>query len=199
MSDWRDSLLAEMRELLNLAAEIWMEVYGASSWDPGDPLPGTWTEPGADAFRAAFRARRLLLVSPSAPAPGAFDRFWAVYPRHVARKEAQKAFESAIGRATADVIIEGARRYAADPNRVDRFTKHPTTWLRGDCWADDPLPQRLDHQRPPQEVTGEAQRALARRNDERRNGEPQRASREELLAGLEKVKGALVKSPRQRD
>jgi hypothetical protein len=33
-------------------------------------------------------------------------------------------------------------RYRDDPNRVQEFTKHPATWLNGDCWLDDPLPPR---------------------------------------------------------
>lgn len=73
-----------------------------------------------------------------------FDRFWSVYPRHVGKGAARKAWPAAIKAAggTAWPIIEGAERFRDDPNRVDQFTPHPTTWLRAERWADDPLPPR---------------------------------------------------------
>jgi hypothetical protein len=40
------------------------------------------------------------------------------------------------------MILAGAKRYAADPNREDEFTAHPSTWLNQDRWLDGPLPQR---------------------------------------------------------
>jgi hypothetical protein len=71
----------------------------------------------------------------------AFARFWAVYPRPAAKFAAEKAFAKAIELASADVIIEGARRYAGERAGQDpKYTKHPATWLRGGCW-DDPAPR----------------------------------------------------------
>ena len=54
---------------------------------------------------------------------------------------------------SADVLLEAAERYAADPNREDAYTKLPATWLNAECWDDGPLPdrgqqiqpQRMDH------------------------------------------------------
>jgi hypothetical protein len=71
-----------------------------------------------------------------------FDAFWAVYPRKVAKEGARKAYAAAVRQVGTEVILEGARRYAADPNRVQQFTKHPTTWLRQGCWDDEPEPMR---------------------------------------------------------
>lgn len=71
-----------------------------------------------------------------------FDQFYATYPRHVGRQEARQAFAVARKRATLDQLLAGAERYRDDPNRLDEFTKHPATWLRGGCWEDDPLPPR---------------------------------------------------------
>ena len=34
-------------------------------------------------------------------------------------------------------------RYADDPNRVEAFTAHPTTWLNAGRWNDEPLPERI--------------------------------------------------------
>lgn len=85
-----------------------------------------------------------------------FARFYAAYPRHTGRKGARSMYERALKHATPEVILAGAVRYAADPNRVDEFTKHPSTWLHQGCWDDDPLPsrgnvRRLDQPQPDEE------------------------------------------------
>jgi hypothetical protein len=74
--------------------------------------------------------------------PG-FDLFWAIYPRHIARKTAQKAFVRALKdcSVTVEQILAGARAYAAACVGTDpRYIKHPTTWLNGGCWDDEQLP-----------------------------------------------------------
>ena len=69
-----------------------------------------------------------------------FETFWATYPRKEAKRQAWKAWGKAIERATPEQITAGARRYADDPNRSERFTKHGATWLNADGWEDEPLP-----------------------------------------------------------
>ena len=76
------------------------------------------------------------------PTPSRFDEFWDAYPRRRDRRKAEKAFANAVKRADPDVIIEGAHRYALDPNRVEQFTKYAEGWLNGDGWLDEPLPPR---------------------------------------------------------
>ncbi len=71
-----------------------------------------------------------------------FDAFWAVYPRHEAKKAARASYQRARKTGSAEAILAGAQRYRDDPNRADQFTKHPTTWLNQGCWTDDPLPTR---------------------------------------------------------
>ena len=73
----------------------------------------------------------------------AFDEFWSAYPRKVGKQAAMKAYAKAIRLASTDEITAGALRYANDPNRVDAFTAHPTTWLNAGRWADGPLPERI--------------------------------------------------------
>lgn len=87
---------------------------------------------------------------PSAPRtdtrpPGSFDTFWDAYPRKEAKRNAEKAYLSALKRTGGDAtpLILGARRYAADPNREQAFTALPATWLNGDRWGDEPLPARV--------------------------------------------------------
>lgn len=76
-----------------------------------------------------------------------FDRFWQAYPRRVEKRAALNAFERVVLKDKVDPerIIAAAVAYRDDPNRVDRYTKHPTTWLNQGCWEDEtPLPPRTD-------------------------------------------------------
>jgi hypothetical protein len=74
-----------------------------------------------------------------------FDAFWAVYPRKVGKKEAQRAWAKAIkDGATADELLAGVRRYAAERAGQDpTYTKHPATWLNKGCWDDEPQRPQL--------------------------------------------------------
>lgn len=71
-----------------------------------------------------------------------FQIFWETYPRKVGKAAAEKAFRKAAAVVDPVVIIEGAVRYASDPNREDQFTAHPTTWLNAGRWDDEALPSR---------------------------------------------------------
>ncbi|OOL30438.1 hypothetical protein GQ85_19825 [Rhodococcus rhodochrous] len=78
--------------------------------------------------------------------PDRFPEFWAAYPRRVGKATARKAWDKALGQpgVNADMIIAGAWRLAQDPNRVDRYTPHPTTWINREGWTDAPEPPRED-------------------------------------------------------
>jgi hypothetical protein len=98
-----------------------------------------------------------------------FDVFWKIYPRKVGKIVAKAAFEKAVKGATPEDIIEGARRFASDPNRVDEFTPHPSTWLNQGRWGDEPLPARTP---TPEEKAAKAKaEAEARRELEREQHE----------------------------
>lgn len=72
-----------------------------------------------------------------------FAAFWAAYPRNTAKGEARKAWPAAVKVAgSMTVIVDGAQRYADDPNRDPGYTAHAATWLRAERWNDDPLPPR---------------------------------------------------------
>lgn len=74
----------------------------------------------------------------------AFDEFYRVYPRHVGKEAARKAFIAAARSTDPAVIVAGARRFAADPNLPERhFIPHPSTWLSRGSWDDEPLPPRV--------------------------------------------------------
>ncbi len=90
--------------------------------------------------------------TPRAPADpmAGFEDFWQVYPRRVAKGQARTAWPAAVKAAGGvAVVVQGARRFALDPNRVDEFTPHPTTWLRAERWDDPPLPPRTNGRPPP--------------------------------------------------
>lgn len=79
--------------------------------------------------------------------PPTFDEFWSWWPyKRGTRAEALKAWGPACARASAAVIVDGARRYAQDPNLPPkaeaRFVPHAATWLRRDGWTEGPLPPR---------------------------------------------------------
>lgn len=76
------------------------------------------------------------------PTPDEFIDWYLAYPRHEARGQAEKAYTKARQSVPADVLLAGAERYAADPNREKAYTKLPATWLNAGCWEDEPLPPR---------------------------------------------------------
>ncbi len=70
-----------------------------------------------------------------------FQIFWQHYPRKVAQGAARKAYAKALKKTDVNTILNGAMRYAAERADQDpQFTKHPSTWLNGECWNDEPTP-----------------------------------------------------------
>jgi hypothetical protein len=67
-----------------------------------------------------------------------FARFWAVYPRKTAKKDAWKAWPKAIKAADPDVIMAGLDRYVVELHRTGSYVAHATTWLNGQRWEDEP-------------------------------------------------------------
>jgi hypothetical protein len=76
------------------------------------------------------------------PSDSEFNLFWAIYPRKEAKGSARTAFLKACKKVSVEIIIDGAKRFASDPNRQPEFTAHASTWLNQERWTDTPLPQR---------------------------------------------------------
>lgn len=75
------------------------------------------------------------------PAPkDRFDEFWAAYPRKVSKDAARRAWRSALRRATPSLILDRLRAYPFSPD--PQYIPHPSTWLNGGRWADDPAAVR---------------------------------------------------------
>jgi hypothetical protein len=77
---------------------------------------------------------------PDQGATEAFEKFWRIYPKRVAKEAARKAFAKAVKDSVdPEVIIAGAKRYAITRGGQDpKYTKHPATWLNAGCWQDEP-------------------------------------------------------------
>lgn len=69
-----------------------------------------------------------------------FLQFWEIYPLHMARAKAWKAWRAAVKDTSVEVILDGARRYRDDPHRDPAFTAYPASWLNAHRWLDEPLP-----------------------------------------------------------
>lgn len=95
-------------------------------------------------------SQELTVATPKAPVkakkskkrndyPDDFEEFWRIYPRHEDKKKAFKVWQTALKNgATADEIIAGAARYAKyRAGEPEQYTKHPSTWLNGDCWENE--------------------------------------------------------------
>jgi hypothetical protein len=75
-----------------------------------------------------------------------FDEFWSLVPRKVGKDKARTKFAAAVRRTgDAQVVIDGMRRFANDPNLPTdkQYIPHPATWLEAGRWEDEPLPSRL--------------------------------------------------------
>lgn len=65
--------------------------------------------------------------------------FWDLYPRKLGTGEAKQAFYKAIKIHGSDIIIEGVRRLANDPNLpASQYVPRAATWLNQERWGDDP-------------------------------------------------------------
>lgn len=65
-----------------------------------------------------------------------FERFWAAYPRRIAKGRARTAFKTAIKLTDLETMLKAIDTYKRrKPERID--FKHPATWLNGECWDDE--------------------------------------------------------------
>ena len=69
-----------------------------------------------------------------------FRRFYAAYPRKVAKLDAEKAFMQMTRRYDAEEIILGAQKFAqtmAAEGKEQQFIPYPASWLRAGRWMDE--------------------------------------------------------------
>lgn len=90
--------------------------------------------------QAPKRARRR---SPrAAPGPD-FERWYAAYPVHKAKGDAERAWLTEVVATGTDpeLVTAAALRYREDPQVIRGFGKYPGGWLRAKCWLDEPSPE----------------------------------------------------------
>lgn len=76
-----------------------------------------------------------------------FEEFWNHYPKKVDKGAAIRAFRKATKKDDVARIIDGAKRYAEDPNLPEKqFIKNPATWLNAEAWTNPPLPARKSNE-----------------------------------------------------
>ena len=66
-----------------------------------------------------------------------FDEFWKLYPRRIGRLAAERAYEKARKRATADAILAGLMLFNRNLPHEERFICHAQTWLNQGRWMDE--------------------------------------------------------------
>lgn len=114
--------------------------------DPSSSRGSNTTEPSDETTGSNVTGGDLVPATPRQAASGrdsaSFERFWMAYPRRVGKKAAYSAWIKAVSEADPETIIDGATRYANDPNRDPAYTAHPSTWLRAGRWEDEDLPAR---------------------------------------------------------
>ena len=137
-------------ELASDSSDPWptaATIPGGSEWAPDD------TEDTSMVFDTPVQhetVQELTVAAHKAPVkakkskkrndyPDDFEEFWRIYPRHEDKKKAFKVWQTALKNgATADEIIAGAARYAKyRAGEPAQYTKHPSTWLNGDCWENE--------------------------------------------------------------
>lgn len=69
-----------------------------------------------------------------------FECFWKIYPVKKGKKKAKEKFIRHLKNNTYDEIIKGLNNYIEyikEKKLEEKYIKHPTTWLNGECWNDE--------------------------------------------------------------
>lgn len=86
-----------------------------------------------------------------------FEDFWALYPRHVAKKDALKAWGHIDPELYVAIVIAVYHWRRVWALKESQFVPYPASWLRGERWDDelpsDAIPMHASHAqaRPPEQ------------------------------------------------
>jgi hypothetical protein len=100
-----------------------------------------------------------------------FEDFWALFPRHVAKKDALKAWIQTDPALHVEILtsLVAWRKVWLDRNEI-QYVPYPATWLRGERWTDE-LPVSMSHashqpvvldRKPKGELPAHVKEAIAR-------------------------------------
>lgn len=99
-------------------------------------------EPEGDSAGEAPPWAEFESTAPAKPADAItaeFEDFWRAYPRKVGKGQALKAYRTARRKVEAEVIAAALHTYrAVIQDRSPEMIRHPSTWLNGEPWEDDP-------------------------------------------------------------
>lgn len=78
-------------------------------------------------------------VTPATPSiEDEFSEWYSIYPRKVGKGQARRAFVTARKKTDQKILIAGVHRLLKNLPSDPKFIPHPSTWLNGERWADDP-------------------------------------------------------------
>lgn len=87
-----------------------------------------------------------------------FAEWWKVYPNKKGKGAAKIAYRKALKKLAHEQLLAFAVSYAADPNRVDKYTPYPQKWLNQERWDDEPDVQLSNSERLRAEAIAEMER-----------------------------------------
>jgi hypothetical protein len=84
-----------------------------------------------------------LVVADASTAPDLFDEFWALYPKKLKKADARKSWQTKVikTKTPPDQVLAALRSHIVQwqtEREYPRFVPHPTTWLNGRRWHDEP-------------------------------------------------------------
>lgn len=81
--------------------------------------------------------------------PNAFEQLWAIYPKHVAKMAAYKAWRKAKVGMNSAFLMAKVQAFAAQcANTETRFIPNFATWLNGERWNDEYRPDPPQVRKP---------------------------------------------------
>jgi hypothetical protein len=104
-----------------------------------DTPTDTATDTATDTKKKEIKERKK--ISPSGGEPEGFASWYAIYPKHVDRIDAAKAFARLMksGAITLEALMAATARYAVKvANTEKRFIKAPSVWINKGSYLDEP-------------------------------------------------------------
>jgi hypothetical protein len=127
---------------VNTATDTAQTLITLSNWDKYQrPFSGadTATDTATDTKKKELKERKN--ISPSGGEPEGFASWYAIYPKHVDRIDAAKAFARLMksGAITLETLMAATVRYAVKvANTEKQFIKAPSVWINKGSYLDEP-------------------------------------------------------------
>ena len=150
-----------------------LEILQADASKPYQTLATARPETYREETETEQRRKKESPPSPSATLPPKgggdisqdFEIWWNEVPRKVGKGQARKAFKTALKKASLEELLAGIRRYAVavrGNGKEPEYICHPSTWLNGERWLDEPEKSQRDlideaQARAAKEVFGDAE------------------------------------------